>query len=159
MKIFLFTIVFLTFPLNRLFFGVETISVYMNNDKIGFWNIYTKTPEKIVANLKSDSDTLFLSGYSDVGNLDGTIIKIKYKDSLVLTLTRVSKSGASRHDTVLTYPELGEKKTFFLDRYVTFKATKQTFRKLLNGRIYNVFIQRLIFEDKTETHIFDLQLK
>lgn len=159
MKIFLILFCFLIFPRAEVFFGIETISVYMNKKEVGFWNSYTKKPETVVANFRNNSDILFIKGYSDVGYLDGTIIKIKYNDSLVFKLTRLSESGILKHDSVMINPKPGEKQSFFLDRNVTFKITKQDLEKLPKNRIYHLFIQSLIVRNIAETHIFDLQLK
>src|SRR5689334_14181871 len=111
------------FSFNKSYFAYETFNAYLNREKIGHWGLLqSRAPEKIIVDFKNDTDTLMFCGYSDCGALDGTILKIKYQDSLILKLTRISRSGILRHDTV-TMPKPGEKLTFELDHGVTFYAT------------------------------------
>jgi len=151
-------LVFICFAFSGHFFGSETITVYLNKKKIGHWSPTQKTCEKLMISFNHPTDTLCFSGWSDCGALDGTVIKIKYKDSVIVQLTRVSGSGILRHDTLMTSTPSGKKQSFVLDHDVIFHATPTILKKLQQHAVYSVFIQRIIDKHASETPIFDLQL-
>lgn len=140
-------------------FGLDTIHLYLNNNKIGFWNNTIKSSEKISLTFQNANDTLHFSGWSDSGALDGTVITIKDQDSLVLQLTRVSKFGILNHTSVHTPTKGNEKKTVYLDHTIDFYASGADFKSLARNKTYHVFIQKFIDKSMRETLIFDLELK
>ncbi|MBS1635157.1 MAG: hypothetical protein JST26_04480 [Bacteroidetes bacterium] len=149
----------LCFSFGKSFFLVETFYVKLNRQNIGHWNVNKKIPEKITVSFKQQTDTLCFVGVSDCGALDGTIIKIKDKNELILKLTRISDSGILRNDTIMINPQPERPQTFALDHVVAFYSTPATFKNLKRGKIYSVYYERIIDKDSKEVHIFDLQLK
>jgi hypothetical protein len=138
---------------------LETFYARLNEKNIGIWRLHQEIPQKIIVDFEKATDTLSLIGASDCGALDGTIIKIKFKDSLVLKLTRISSGGILRHDTVMINWQSTEKQSFLLDPVVSFYVTKASFQKLDTDNTYSIYFERITDRNAKEVHIFDMQLK